>query len=155
MSDDLVARLRHAWDERERQLDEDERVALAAITTIGIQALDTWSYEPGAEARHGGKIKDAMGYTVVHQEDSTPDPSEAQHIARHDPARVLAEVERARRDIAAKRHILDEIMGYEAKIDGEWGCCHGADAIEAGECPETRPDEIAGVRLLAEAEGLT
>jgi hypothetical protein len=67
----------------------------------------------------------------------------AEHIARWDPARVLAEVE-------AKRRILDVILAYEAKIDGEWGCCHSADAIGAGRCPEIDPNEIHALRLLAQ-----
>jgi len=58
------------------------------------------------------------------------------------PARVL-------REVAAKRAILERIFTYEAKIDGEWGCCHSAEDIRTGRCPDTKPDEIEGVRLLA------
>ena len=70
------------------------------------------------------------------------DASAAGHIARHDPARVLAEV-------AAKRAILDEVFTYEAKIDGEWGCCHGPSQIEQGLCRASRPEEIPVLRHLA------
>lgn len=68
--------------------------------------------------------------------------NEDQHVARWDPARVVAEV-------AAKRAILDEIFQYEAVRDGEWGCCHGAGEIAAGNCPEIPVNEIRAVQLLA------
>jgi len=57
-------------------------------------------------------------------------------------ARVLREVE-------AKRQIVDIILQYEAKVDGEWGCCHSAEQIAAGLCPDSVPGEIEGLRLLA------
>ncbi|WP_030777311.1 DUF6221 family protein [Streptomyces sp. NRRL S-920] len=68
----------------------------------------------------------------------------ARHVVRHGPARVLA-------DAAARRRLVDMILAYEAKIDGEWGCLHGAKEIEEGRCPETNPDEIEALRLLAVA----
>lgn len=58
------------------------------------------------------------------------------------PVRVLAEV-------AAKRAIIATTFQYEAKIDGEWGCCHSADAIARGYCPDTKVDEIDILRRLA------
>jgi hypothetical protein len=53
------------------------------------------------------------------------------------------------REVAADRAILALIFQYEAKIDGEWGCCHSAAAIRLGECPETPPEEIETLRVLA------
>lgn len=64
------------------------------------------------------------------------------HIARWDPARVLAEVE-------AKRQLIDLIFRHAATVDGEWGCCHDADQIRAGRCPDTPVDDVEGLRLLA------
>lgn len=64
------------------------------------------------------------------------------HIARHDPARVLREVE-------AKRAVIATAFLYEATIDGEWGCVHNADEIAAGRCPDIRPDKVYILRLLA------
>jgi hypothetical protein len=58
------------------------------------------------------------------------------------PARML-------REVNAKRALLRAVFHYEAKIDGEWGCCHDASQIEAGECEEIPPDSIEAVRLLA------
>lgn len=87
--DDLVAFLR-------AQLDDDERVARSATS-------GPWSWvDPG------GKVKSALvgpGYpyqTVVPAAggDVYPSVHDAEHIARHDPARVLAEVD-------AKRRIVD------------------------------------------------
>jgi hypothetical protein len=113
MSDDLVARLRHAWDERERQLDEDERVAQAATT-------GPWRYDPTQHHREPGTVRfsegvftgpagrDATCVAITGETDDPQSMADAAHIARHDPARVLAEVERGRRDIAAKRRILAE-----------------------------------------------
>lgn len=69
-------------------------------------------------------------------------PGLVDHVARHDPVRVLAEVE-------AKRDLIDLVLGYEAGIDGEFGCCHKADAIAEGECPENLVDDIEGLRMLA------
>jgi hypothetical protein len=66
----------------------------------------------------------------------------APHIARHDPARVLAEIE-------AKRRIMAEAFHHAAVIDSEWGCCHDAEEIEQGLCPEQHPDELPLLRLLA------
>lgn len=66
----------------------------------------------------------------------------AAHIARHHPARVLAEVD-------AKRKLIRRIFEYEAKIDSEWGCCHYAEEIEAGLCSEVNPAEVTALRLLA------
>jgi hypothetical protein len=67
---------------------------------------------------------------------------DAEFIARHDPARVL-------REIDVKRQILRQAFEHAATIDGEWGCCHDADEIEAGHCEEQRPNDLRLLRLLA------
>lgn len=63
-------------------------------------------------------------------------------ILRHDPAHVLAE-------IGARRKLIRWIFDYVATVDGEWGCGHTSEEIEAGRCPETNPDDIDGLRYLA------
>lgn len=63
------------------------------------------------------------------------------------PASVL-------RRCAADRELLDLIFAYEAKTDGEWGCCHSAEEIRAGACPETTVASIPAVRALARGYGL-
>lgn len=76
---------------------------------------------------------------LVHMADRTRD---ARHIARWDPARVLAECE-------AKRRLIAFAYDADAIIDGERGCCHSGEAIQAGQCPYMRPDDNEGVRILA------
>ena len=79
--DDLVTWLR-------AQLDDDERVAREG-TPFGT----------GRWLADGETIRDSEGGCVVH-DDGEQDRGTAEHIARHDPARALAEVD-------AKRRILD------------------------------------------------
>lgn len=45
--------------------------------------------------------------------------------------------------------LVDEILTYESRIDGEWGCRHQPADIGAGNCREIDPDEITALRLLA------
>jgi hypothetical protein len=68
-------------------------------------------------------------------------PEDRAHIARHDPARVLAEVE-------AKRGIIREAFHHAEILDGESGCCPAA-AIERGECEDYQPEDLPILRLLA------
>jgi hypothetical protein len=81
------------------RLDEDEQVARAAAT----DGHEQWRLR-NHEADYW-MITDATGEVVVYDE-GTPTDSEAEHITRHDPARVLAEVE-------AKRELIDEHAEYE------------------------------------------
>jgi hypothetical protein len=132
VSDDLVAFLL-------ARLDEDEQTAAAASD-------GPWTPWRTGGALHGlGDLQHAV--TLPGQGPGakasivTASWLDAEHIARHDPARVLAEV-------AAKRAIVKLVFQYEAKIDGEWGCCHDAEEIEAGLCPEIDPSGIQALRLL-------
>jgi Ser-tRNA(Ala) deacylase AlaX len=78
------------------QLDEDEQIAREGIPF----GTGQW------QAEDSGLIRDSEGGCVVH-DDGEQDRATAEHIARHDPARVLAEVD-------AKRRILDR---WEASQD--------------------------------------
>jgi hypothetical protein len=51
-------------------------------------------------------------------------PIDQRHIARHDPARVLAECE-------AKRAAIKAAWGDHLQIEGEWGYGKGSDQLEA------------------------
>ncbi|AZM51784.1 hypothetical protein DMA15_03630 [Streptomyces sp. WAC 01529] len=136
MTADLPAFLRARYDEEAEAAEKAGR--------------DAWHYD--MFDRSGGVVFASGERPIVEfgfdpermhaQDRAAADFHQAAHIARHDPARVLKEIE-------AKRRIIAAIFNYEAKIDGEWGCCHGAEAIEAGLCPETNPDEIEALRLLA------
>lgn len=136
MSDDLVARLRHAWDERERQLAEDERVALAVVEAVPGKWVPT--------------------YRDVHAVQMAPHGPVTRHVATaetgalgtflsdHDPVRVLAEVERGRRDLAVKRRILAEHRPVLAdEVPGLAMCFVDNEVMPCDH-----------VRWLAEAEGL-
>lgn len=127
------------------RLDEDERVALAATPSpwridprhpnVILEPFPIDSVGMAGDRQRNlftGQISNRRGQSV----------SDARHIARHDPARVLAEV-------AAKRRMVDQTFRYEAKIDGEWGCVHTAEEIAAGRCTETPVDQIKTLRLLA------
>ena len=127
------------------RLDEDEQIANAAVGQQWEHAFASsredysfWSIHtvhPDAVEVAGTGFDNTGG---IHDEGS------AVHIARHDPARVL-------RDVAAKRRLMDVVFEYEAKIDGEWGCCHSAESIKAGRCEDTDVNEIDALRVLAGA----
>lgn len=90
------------------RLDEDEqetRAAAEASADQGVAAGQRWGRS------HGRGIYGETGMCVVVGPDGFLEPAIGDHIARHDPARVLAEVE-------AKRVALRE---YERLIDsGEY-----------------------------------
>lgn len=104
MATDLVAFLN-------ARLDEDEQIAREA----GFGGYDEWAYNPKSPWNsdagpreavirfHGSAMSYVAAVDPVHGKYGTWD---AQHIARWDPARVLAEV-------AAKRRILEQ---YEAEL---------------------------------------
>lgn len=127
----------------EAQIAEDERIA----REVPEQYRQWECTEFDDEMRNGEMRRVWMldtGRATVEDGFEGLNPSDLRHIARHDPARVLAECN-------AKRRIIAEAFLYEAKIDSEWGCCHTAEQIQAGECPETPPDEIEMLRALASA----
>lgn len=123
--DDLVAFI-------EARLRDDQEAA-EAIDVPDWRSESSWMSElinplPSQRRAYDGQ------FPLITAED-------VEHIARHDPARVLREVQ-------AKRRLLDAIFRYEAKIDGEWGCCHSAEEIRAGACSEV--DEVEALTLLAQ-----
>lgn len=91
MSDDLIAFLR-------ARLDDDEQIAQATMWD-GSDNIPGWYLSASATVETGGDTFYAGDRTV------------ANHIERHDPARVLREVE-------AKRRILDEYTDALRILDG-------------------------------------
>lgn len=87
MSADLVAFLRE-------RLDADGQIARAAAGT----GTGRWTQNSDDLYGHTGRVEDEHGEAVVYDE-GAPTEDEAKHIARWDPARVLA-------DIEAKRNLL-------------------------------------------------
>jgi len=94
------------------RLDEDEATARAAASA---ERADTWTAIPDS---YGGVLDGTGSRSLVVGYGDVMAPGTAAHIARHDPARVLAEVE-------AKRRIIDDVVpqidGMEDRIDSEWG----------------------------------
>jgi hypothetical protein len=91
VSDDLVAFLR-------ARLDEDEAAAKAAA---GVAGPD-WAWK--TDVTLDDEVTDyliAPGGTLLADTRGGSDGDLAEHIARHDPARVLREVEAARAIVAA------------------------------------------------------
>lgn len=124
------------------RLAEDEALALAAqagpwssCVTAGGGTVE------GADAR-GVAQRRCFDPCSPYVESEPLALADAEHIARHNPARVLAEV-------AAKRLQIDQTFRYEETIDDEWGCCHSADEIARGRCPATPVNGIQMLRLLA------
>lgn len=116
MSDDLVEFLR-------ARLDEEATVAEAAQREVAERVcpplqVDEWA----ARAGHWGVVPwlfSGRAEADLAQWGRVEIAGLARaHIARHDPARVLAEVE-------AKRRILDDVLptmkADEMRIAGEWG----------------------------------
>jgi hypothetical protein len=104
------------------RLDEDERVALAIKDDgYGDNDGDGWKRWV-IEEREGGNswpYMRALGVELAHSyADNVLTPQRGEHVARWDPARVLAEV-------AIKRRILDELEALQHYAwDGrpEYGC---------------------------------
>ena len=127
--DDLVQFLR-------ARLDEDESVARAVED--GSAPFDGQWKADGDTA-----LRTENDHVLAYLPEGRPfKVGVLRHIARHDPARILREVE-------AKRRIVQEILKYEAKIDSEWGCCHLMNEIADGLCSERSPASIPALQLLA------
>lgn len=120
MTDDLVAFLR-------AQFDDEERVARYAGGTGG------WELGACIDAAEPGTTEWQVcegRYPVAHVRGNT----RAGHVARHDPARVL-------RDVEAKRAILNEHRpGRSFRDDGKPVCA---------QCRKSRTYPCTTVRLLA------
>jgi hypothetical protein len=111
-------------------LDDDERIAKAA----GERSPNWHANEEGYGA--GAVEHDGKHYAPIVYDEGYPSEDEAEHIARHDPARVLAEV-------AAKRRIL--------ALHSEPHLCPDVDGILGGGMYSAyvTPDECPTVRVLA------
>lgn len=133
MSDDLVAFLR-------ARLDEDEQVARAATSGRWRWDLDGGAYEDDplgtATQEWGSRGPDLMsgdepviGATGYDASNVIVKRADANHIARHDPARVLAEVEAKRRIIELHR----ATDGLDCASCANWGdVTHDRDYGEMG-----------------------
>lgn len=115
--DDLATWLR-------AQLDDDERVAQAVLGVNAVAGLKRGVPAPRWETPEGtSQIRSTDGILRVQHTWAR----EAEHIARWDPARVLAEVD-------AKRKLLDwltDVDRYMDRDDLSWHRLSGAVDVEA------------------------
>jgi hypothetical protein len=84
------------------RLDEDERVASEAVAGPWTAS---GGYITGGEPPNDGDFGEVHILPYAPNE-YDPDEKTAAHIARHDPARVLADVERTRRIIAECEYVI-------------------------------------------------
>lgn len=123
--DDLVTWVRAQLDARVRELDEDERVALAATQAewwhnpgklwLGPEAFEAYDHSKGEEFVGYGESP-FSGCVAATGPGSHPQAmADAKHIARWDPERVLRQVADGRAEVEAVRRILDE---YEMWAEG-------------------------------------
>ncbi|MFD3999866.1 DUF6221 family protein [Streptomyces rubiginosohelvolus] len=132
MTDALVAFVK-------ARLDDDERVACAARDDVGEaewigsqESGHPWRYQhQGVWGEHDGLCSEAP---PVAETASRPVQD---HIARHDPARTLREIE-------AKRQLLDEHQDVNdgscgTCVDGKWGYpTHGGSSPQSYPCRTLR-----------------
>jgi hypothetical protein len=126
VTDDIVAFLRE-------RLDEDERAARKAASLCGCHPpAPVWIFDDDESA---GRIL-AAGRILI-EDDPHPDVAHrlrkrwngsyndlfaATHIARHDPARVLREVEARRRTLEWHLRVPDPRAGYD--LPDQCGPCY-------------------------------
>src|SRR5688500_8487845 len=51
--------------------------------------------------------------------------------------------------VESQRALIAEIFQHAARVDGEWGCCHSAEEIRDGDCWDTGPNQLEGLRHMA------
>lgn len=106
--DDLITWLRAVWHARLAKLDDEDRIARAAINQGGIGRTGE-AHWARAHAGREALIGDRAGNVIVQGIDPAWGPSsfQADHIVRQDPARTLERIEVERRQIEAGQKILD------------------------------------------------
>jgi len=123
------------------RLDEDEQIARNASSPVPVGAdRETWSYD-----REGFAVRASHGrWNVATRRDDPADAREihmtdsyGQHIARHDPARVL-------REVAAKRRVMERHSADPTYTPVDRWYCLGCGNDDMGplseieDCPELR-----------------
>lgn len=131
VTDDLITFIR-------ARIEEDQAVAEDAARVGGMQWTQGvepvgWDDDTATAKLHlAGSVSDENGDFVVYDE-GRPRWTEARHIARHDPARVL-------RGIEAKRRILDEHQPTPTGtgIPGDFHC---STCVSPGNIANEYPDD--------------
>lgn len=93
------------------RLDEDEEDAREAMNDLD----GNWSYTDTPGGNH--KVTDRLGYSVSEHYDVDSAPwFTGRHIARHDPARVLREVEAGRKLLREHERLIERKASHEAHL---------------------------------------
>lgn len=122
---------------------------LADHVTAGLDADEALALEAPGSRWHIGNAVDPTQPCNVHTFPEAREVADglnwlvAEHVARHDPARVLAEV-------ASKRALLNLALGWEHhEVDDPWYCCpaspHVAKMEIAGSCNCGRDERVLAV----------
>jgi hypothetical protein len=104
-----------------QRLDEDEQIARATMLTTTDKGEWTVTTDPhSGDDKPTGVLGTCIYIGMIGSNGDLDDPAQAIHIAEHDPARVLREVE-------AKRKILDRWAELIAEV-AHWRACGDEDA---------------------------
>lgn len=117
----------------EARIAEDEKIARLAVATH-------WN----CEDVHGHVVL-TPERVIVSESGGMAEPwdlATGQHMARHDPARIL-------RQCGAMRAVLEDRIDTHVVLDGEFGCNHDRDTIRQGGCAATPLHEDVTLRALA------
>lgn len=118
------------------QLDEDERLARAATRSGGGGEDDDGVWSPAEAGPWGEARVEGIGITIYDEGGHTPE--QAGHIARHDPARVLREVEAKRRIMEIHHGVEGFWPGSPCNGCGYAGDCEDPVTEDVNDCPELR-----------------
>lgn len=106
------------------------RIAEEVAAARSAMDASTGQWSTGRHSMDESRIEDSAGEVIVYDE-GRPSVNEAAHIARHDPARVLAECE-------VKRRIV-ELHSSTGVSNVEWWDAPGTG--KALICPTCRPED--------------
>ncbi|MFE2563040.1 DUF6221 family protein [Streptomyces mirabilis] len=130
----------------DEQFDEDERIVREALryTDPDWRLNDDGDVVlcPVMDSSDEGERRMLPVTSDVWRRSMIDGPGLVPHVAEHDPARVL-------REIDAKRQLVRELLEYEAQFDSDRGCGHDADYFASGLHSGHMPKDILGLRLLA------
>ena len=109
-----------------QQLDEDERIAQATAWCWSAQIDNSWTARPPRDEEEGWTVWSKGSALMA----SGLEEADAQHIAAHDPARVLREIDADRALVAA----YEQACRKRTEIaDEHWGAAGPSGGLSAVE----------------------
>ena len=136
---DLAARITETAALIERELGEDERIALATIDINDQVRMRRGEPAPRWVAGDGSDIRSDDRYGILRVKHTWA--RERDHIIRHDPARAL-------RHVSATRELVAEILAEEHEYEpGGYGCSRAPRHERAGESCDCGRDKRVARRL--------